>query len=222
MSRTYAYFAALVGVVCVGFLVRLFFFTDTRTVRADLLQGALIGFGLAFVTAQVIARVKATKANGWVTMRGLGEPSNGVFTRAAHAQLFPGPVNVPQEALYWWANTDAVGRTLNGANNYILHFPADGLPSNDGFWSLTVGDARNRFVPNPINRYAVSDHSGLVPNADGSRDVHLQTTAPVGGDANWLPTPTGAFILWFRVYLPDAALVSGAYAVPPVRQASHG
>ena len=29
-------------------------------------------------------------------MFGLGVPGNGMFLRAAHAQLFPGPVTVPQ------------------------------------------------------------------------------------------------------------------------------
>ena len=74
-----------------------------------MVQGILIGFGLAFVTAQIYARIKATKVNGWITIFGLGEPGNGMLLRAAHAQLFPGPVNVPQEAMYWWTNTDGTG-----------------------------------------------------------------------------------------------------------------
>jgi hypothetical protein len=52
-------------------------------------QGVLVGFGLAVVTAHVYARIKATKINGWITMFGLGMPGNGTFLRAAHAQLFP-------------------------------------------------------------------------------------------------------------------------------------
>src|SRR6476661_7505038 len=78
MSRTYTYLAALVGVVCGYFLISSFvfgrFFVNTRTVRNDVVQGILIGFGLAFVTAQIYARIKATKVNGWITMFGLGEP----------------------------------------------------------------------------------------------------------------------------------------------------
>ena len=96
MSRTSTYLATLVGMICVFFIVRLVFFPQTRTVSSDLIQGALVGFGLAFVTAQIYARIKATKVNGWITMFGLGEPGNGMLLRAAHAQLFPGPVNVPQ------------------------------------------------------------------------------------------------------------------------------
>ena len=142
MSRTYTYLAALVGVICGWFLIRLFFFSHARalTLRSDVVQGILIGFGLAFVTAQIYARIKATKVNGWITMFGLGEPGNGMLLRAAHAQLFPGPVNIPQEAMYWWTNVDGAGHTLSGAHDYIMHFPAGGLPPNNAFWSLTMGD----------------------------------------------------------------------------------
>jgi hypothetical protein len=218
MNRTSTYLATLVGAVCVYFVVRLLFFTElsTRTVRNDVVQGILIGFGLAFVMAQIFARVKATTVNGWITMFGLGEPSNGMLLRAAHAQLFPGPVNTPQEAMYWWTNVDGAGHTLSGEHDYIMHFPPGSLPPNNAFWSLTMGDAKNRFVANPLNRYSVSDRSGLVPNADGSVDIYLQDTAPAGHESNWLPAPTGNFILWLRVYMPGAAILHGKYTVPPV------
>jgi hypothetical protein len=216
MSRTYTYIAVLVGVICGGFLINLFFFAHTRLVRNDVLQGILIGFGLAFVTAQVYERIKTTNVNGWMTMFGLGEPGNGFLLRAAHAQLFPGPVNVPQEAMYWWTNVDGAGHTLSGARNYLLHFPPAGLPPNQAFWSLTMGTAKNRSVPNPINRYSVSDRSGLVPNPDGSVDIYIQPTAPAGHESNWLPAPAGQFILWLRVYIPGATILQGTYTVPPV------
>ena len=104
MSRTYTYLTILVGAVCVYFITRIIFFPQPRIVRNDVIQGALIGFGLAFVTAQIYARIKATKVNGWITMYGLGEPGNGMLLRAAQAQLFPGPVNLSKEAMYWWTN----------------------------------------------------------------------------------------------------------------------
>ncbi len=218
MSRTYRYFAVLIGVVCAYFIIRLLFFADLsrRTVPSDVIQGILIGFGLAFVIAQIYARIKATRINGWITMFGLGVPGNGMLLRAAHAQLFPGPVNVPQEAMYWWTNADGAGHTLSGQHDYVMHFPPDGLPPNDAFWSLTMGDAKNQFVPNSINRYNVSDRSGLVPNADGSVDVHLQNAAPTGQESNWLPAPADNFILWLRVYMPGQSILDGKYEVPPV------
>lgn len=218
MSKTYTYFIALVGVVCVVFLIRLFFFSDlsSRTAQSDVIQGVLIGFGLAVATAQVYGRLKGTKTNGWVTMYGCGEPGNGMFLRAAHALMFVGPINVPAEAMYWWANTDGVGRTLSGAQDYIMHFPAGQLPPNDAFWSLTMGDAKNHFVPNPINRYSVSDRSELIQNADGSVDIYIQHDAPKGHESNWLPAASGNFILWLRVYIPGEAILNRQYTVPPI------
>lgn len=205
------------GAIIVYFFTRVFFLSDTtRTVRKDVVQGILIGFALAFVTAQVYARVKTVKVNGWVTMFGLGEPGNGMLLRAAHAQFFPGPVNVPEEAMYWWANSDGTGQILSGQHEYTIHFPPGGLPPNDAFWSLTMGNAQNRFVANPINRYSLSGRSGLVPNADGSVDIYIQNTAPKGHESNWLPAPTGNFILWLRVYMPGQAFLNDEYKVPPV------
>jgi hypothetical protein len=218
MSRSYTYLVALVGAVCAYFVVRLFFFTNlsARTVRSDVVQGILVGGGLALVTAAAYGRIKGTRVNGWFAMFGCGVPGNGMFLRAAHAWTFPGPVNVPQEAMYWWANSDGAGRTLSGEHDYTLHFPAGELPPNDAFWSLTMGDARNRFVPNPINRYSVSDRSGLVPNSDGSVDICIQRRAPADHDSNWLPAPSGKFVLWLRAYVPGEAILSRQYVVPPV------
>jgi hypothetical protein len=214
MSRTYTYLAALIGVIC-GFVIIRAFLTQW-TVRTDVVQGILVGIGLAFVTAHIYARIKATKVNGWITMVGCGVPGQGMLFRAACAQLFPGPVNVPQEAMYWWANVDDAGQTLTGQHAYLMHFPAGQLPPTNAFWSLTMGDAHNRFVANPLNRYSVSDRSGLVSHADGSVDIYIQHAAPAGHEANWLPAPPGNFILWLRAYLPGAAILDGEYQVPPV------
>ena len=220
MSKLYSYLWILVGAVCVYFLVHTALFPQNMILRNAIIQGVLIGFGLAYVSAQVYARIKAKKVNGWITMYGLGEPSNSMFLRAAHAQLFPGPVNLPQEAMYWWTNSDGARHALSGAHDYVMHFPPGGLPPNKGFWSLTMGNAQNRFVANPLNRYCVSDRSGLAPNADGSVDIYLQNTAPAGHEPNWLPAPAGNFILWLRVYIPGEAILKGKYIVPAVVEGS--
>jgi hypothetical protein len=216
-DRTYAFLTTLIGLICGYVIIRhLFFFANSMTVRNDLVQGFFVGFGLAIVTIEFFARIKATRINGWITMFECGVPRNGILMRAACARMFPGPVNVPQEAMYWRTNADGAGHTLSGEHDYILHFPAGGLPPNDAFWSLTMGDAKNRFVANPINRYSVSDRSGLAQNTDGSVDIYIQNAAPVGHESNWLPAPAGKFILWLRVYMPGAAILDGEYQVPPV------
>lgn len=193
--------------------------TYTRTITSDVIQGILVGVGLAFITLLIIGNVYVTKVNGWTTMHGCGEPDNGILRRAACAAIFLGPINVPQEAMYWTTSKDGAGRTLNGRHDYILHFPAGQLPPNHAFWSLTMSDAKNRFVANPINRYSVGDRSGLVPNADGSVDIYIQKAAPAGRESNWLPAASSNFVLWLRAYLPGQTILDGEYKVPPVLEA---
>ena len=187
-----------------------------RTVFLDVIQGILIGAGLAFNTIFILPKAYATKVNGWMTMYGCGEPGNGFLLRGACAITFMGPINVPQEAMYGTTKVDGAGQKLSGAHNYSMHFAAGQLPPNQAFWSLTMGDARNHFVANPLNRYSVSDRSGLEQNPDGSVDIYIQNAAPAGHESNWLPAPSGNFILWLRVYLPGQTVLNGKYKVPPV------
>jgi hypothetical protein len=122
--------------------------------------------------------------------------------------------------MYWTTSKDGASHNLTGAHDYILNFPPGGLPPNNAFWSLTMGHATNHFVPNPINRYSVSDRSGLASNAGGSVDIYIQNSAPAGHQSNWLPAPAGNFTLWLRVYMPGAAILDGEYKVPPIVHAS--
>lgn len=158
-KKAYTLLLTLIGVICGYVIINSFFFVYTRPVRTDVIQGILIGFGLAIITAQITAKINATKVNGWITLFGCGVPGNGMFMRAACALAFPGPVNIPQEAMYWTTSVDGASHDLSGEHDYIMRFPASGLPPNNAFWSLTMGDAKNRFVENSINRYSVSDRS---------------------------------------------------------------
>ena len=84
-----------------------------RSIRTDVVQGIIAGVVLGFFTAQIFARIKATKVNGWITIFGCGVPGNGMLFRAACALVFPGPINVPQEAMYWTTSQDGVRRRLS-------------------------------------------------------------------------------------------------------------
>jgi hypothetical protein len=190
-----------------------------RTIITDLVQGIIVGAVLAFITANLLinAEVKAMQAtvNGWNITLKCGESGNGLLLRAACAKDIPA-ANLPEEAAYWTATVDEAGRALNGQHDYILHFPRGGLPPNEAFWSLTMTDSQRSMVDNPINRYSLGDRSGLVPEADGSIDIYIQNKAPAGHDSNWLPAPSGDFMLWLRVYQPEAIILRGEYQVPPV------
>jgi hypothetical protein len=182
-------------------------------------QAIIVGAVLAFLTANIImnAVVKAmtTTVNGWSTTVKCGQPGNGLLLRAACARTLPA-VNVVQEAAYWMTTVDGTGQTLRGQHDYVLHFPAGQLPPNEAFWSLTMTDVVGYMMSNPIDRYSVGDRSGLVPNADGSIDIYIQSTAPAGHESNWLPAPAGRFKLMLRAYLPGPAILNGEYHVPPV------
>lgn len=186
-----------------------------------IVSGVIVGCVLAIIAASVIMSVAAlrvmTSTNGWVTTMQAGKPGNSIPLKAAMASMLPA-VNVAQEAVYWTATKDGAKQTLNGAHDYVFHFPAGGLPPVDAFWSLSMTDANNHMVSNSINRYSVGDRTGLVKNADGSIDIYLQNTAPAGHETNWLPAPTGNFKLWLRAYQPKQAILNGSYKVPAVTE----
>ena len=195
-------------------------FIFKRTFFNDVVQGIIVGAVLGYVTFQsfLIFFFVTQGFNGWTTIIGCNEPGNSILFKAACADVFSGPINVSQEAMYWTTRKDGSGQNLSGGHNYILQFPAMQLPPNNAFWSLTLGDVKNHFVQNPINRYSVSDRSGLAKNPDGSVDIYIQNTAPAGHTSNWLPAPTGNFILWMRVYLPGQEILDGKYQIPPIME----
>ena len=58
-------------------------------------------------------------------------------------------------------------------------------------------------------------------NADGSLDLYLQNQNP-GPDkeSNWLPAPTGRFILMLRLYWPRErapSIIDGTWKIPAVK-----
>ena len=190
--------------------------------QSGVVQGVIIGATFAYLTAILImnAKVRAmtTTINGWRSVRGVGQPGNGILARAASAKALP-VVNVFEEAAYWTTAIDGSGRALSGRDRYVLTFPPGQLPPNDAFWSLTVTDVVGYMVENTLKRSSIDDRSDLAKNADGSIDLYLQATAPAGHERNWLPTPSGNFKLTLRAYLPGAAILDGAYRVPPVVKA---
>ena len=187
---------------------------------ASAVAGVAAGVVLVFLVGGLFISAEyantTTTANGWTTFPECGRVGNNILEQALCADLLPG-ANVPQEAVYWQT---AVNVKLNGQHDYIMQFPPDGLPPNGGFWSVTMYYTNHTFVSNPINRYEVSDHSGLVLNANGSLDIYIQNAPPVGNESNWLPAPTGSFVLWLRIYLPGQAVVNGSYIPPPVVEVS--
>jgi len=188
---------------------------------ADIILGIIAGCVLALIVVNLLLYAKGksvyTTVNSWSTTMQAGNPGNSVLLRAVMAIELPA-ANVAEEAVYWITAKDSMGQKLNGQHVYVLHFPSGGLPPNEAFWSLTMTDAKKVLAANPINRYSVGDRSGLAKNADGSIDIYIQNTAPAGHETNWLPAPTGNFILWLRAYQPGKTVLGGEYQVPPVME----
>jgi hypothetical protein len=113
------------------------------------------------------------------------------------APKHPGP-----SSAYLGAYTDQSGDWLDGARSYRLHVPPD-APAKL-FWSVTLYDVDTRSLL--VNEQKIADRSSrmdLKKNADGSVDIYCGPTAPVGFEANWIPTVPGkSWFAYFRFYEP--------------------
>jgi hypothetical protein len=167
-----------------------------------------------------------SSAGGRQTIAGWsGSFSAGVYgtdyrTRARVARDALG-ASVPEQALYYFCHVDESGEPLTGARRYRVRFPSGRLPpfGPRGFWSLTMYGSDRFLVSNPLERYAVGDRSGhLVHGGDGSLEIHLGTRVPEGRglEPNWLPAPSGPFVLCLRIYVPTAEVRSRWWWPPAV------
>ncbi|MFA6917079.1 MAG: DUF1254 domain-containing protein [Parachlamydiales bacterium] len=161
----------------------------------------------------------AKKVNGWNIMTEyVGDYGTHYLIRAAVANKGLG-ANLSKDAVYPTLATDAEGNPLDGSNRYILHFTKDQIPPVNGFWSITMYNDKQFFVPNPLDRYAIGDRSHLKINPDGSLDIYIQNTSP-GKDkeSNWLPAPKGGFNLIMRLYDPKEAVLDGKWNPPAIKK----
>ena len=161
--------------------------------------------------------------DGWFFSTKVGIYGTAYRMRALTTAIGLG-ANRPQDAVYPTSEGPDILKKYSGANKYVMHFNKGELPPVDGFWSLTMYDANYFFVPNPINRYTVSQRNKLKANADGSVDLYVQNESP-GKDKeqNWLPAPKDKFILMMRLYWPKEkppSILDGSWKIPQVKEVS--
>jgi hypothetical protein len=132
--------------------------------------------------------------------------------------------NSKQEAMYPAYAVDASGQKLDGANRYTLHFAAGQLPPVHAFWSLTMYEMPSSLlVANSLNRYLIN--SPMLPelkrDADGGLTLYIQHDSP-GKDkeSNWLPAPSGPFLMFMRLYWPKTEALDGTWKQPPLQRAN--
>ncbi len=161
----------------------------------------------------------ANVVNGWqMNIDTMGVYGNFYMKRAVITMLGLGS-NTAEDGTYPILLADADSNAVDGGNDYVMHFDADGLPPVRSFWSVTVYDPDGFQVANELNRFALGDRDALRYNGDGSLDLYVQHQHP-GPDkeANWLPIPRGPFGMITRLYLPTSRVLHGEWAPPPLRK----
>jgi hypothetical protein len=188
------------------------------------LSAALAGGSADIAALKVkVASTSAAANNGWfVPPTDLGDYGTDYDLRAVVA-LNGLAANRPAEAMYIVGIEGSDNGTpglLDGANDYVIHFPAGQLPPAKYFWSTTMYNSSFYLVANPINRYELASHTaGLKYNSDGSLDIYVQHTAPAGHESNWLPSPaSGQFEITLRLYGPEATALGRTYKYPLIEQ----
>jgi hypothetical protein len=141
------------------------------------------------------------------------------YGRRAKVAMFGLGANLPEDALYPNARTDADGQPFDGSHVYVMHFEPGQMPPVHAFWSLTLYDERQRFADNPLGRYALGDRDRLELRQDGSLDIYIQHASPgASKESNWLPAPEGPFNLVLRMYWPKDEALQNRYQIPPVKR----
>jgi len=156
------------------------------------------------------------QVNGWRMRLDLGRYGSNYEQRASIALMGLG-ANLPEDAVYASADSDATGDPLTGQNRYRLRFPPGELPPVKAFWSVTIYNEKHFLVANPLGRYALGDRDPVRAEPDGTLDFFIQPDDP-GPErrANWLPAPAHGFSLVLRLYFPKAAVVDGRWRPPAV------
>jgi hypothetical protein len=209
--------------------------TVARMRRLGLEAGA--GFSVDAMTADAVAALDAAPAtalatlgtqfprlapviNGWMSITDtMGVYGNFYVKRAVVSMVGLG-ANQPEDAIYPVLQHDADGEPLDGANAYLIHFPAGELPPVNAFWSVTMYDAHGFQVPNEIDRFAIGDRDDLTFNDDGSLDLYLQPDNPGPQRvSNWLPSIPGPLGVTMRLYAPRATALDGTWTPPSVARA---
>ncbi len=186
---------------------------------AGLAAAADGGYQHVFQQRIAVATPSVVAHHGWFVPPFVNGAFGTDYAYRAVVALFGLAANRPAEALYIIAVADRGLGLLNGAHDYLIHFPPGQLPPARYFWSLTLYDRHFFLVPSAIHRYALASYTpGLRRNPDGSLDIYLQRTPPPGHRSNWLPAPAGQFEVTLRLYGPRASAQRQRYTYPPIQR----
>lgn len=179
----------------------------------------VLGVGKQLLNQQLMSGEWAKFVNGWrYPPSNMGRFRDEFLKRAADQSLVGVVANDPVEAVYICSLTDNYGEPLTGAHRYEITFSKGQEPPVDAFWSITIYGTDYNLIPNKINRYSIGDRTpGVKKNEDGGITIYFQNESP-GPDkeSNWLPTGSGAWLTWMRMYIPHPEAVNAEWKCPPI------
>jgi hypothetical protein len=168
--------------------------------------------------------VEATKParptmNGWqLQPNNVGPTETDPMRRAvvAHLNLV---ACMAEDTVTFHTSLDASGARLTGAERYVIRFDNGELPPVKGYWSVALHTSRRTFVPNALDRHAISSLDELARDAVGAVSLLIQHDPPrKHGKANWLPAPKDQFTLTMRLHWPQLELVGVSWTPPLVER----
>ena len=208
--------------------------TTLRPRQIEKLAALQLAVKAARLRLQVPPGFPGQKTNFWLMPLDVGTYGVNYLLRAQVAVNAFG-ANNPIDAVYGYGTLDGRGVPLNGSNRYVIHFNAKTAAQRAGeippvhrkaFWSVTIYNedgtlvANNNVAYNAIGIPEVQGHSACL-NEDRSLDLYLQPDSPSGSTpyCNWLAIPPGdKFIVFLRMYWPDAAIRNGSWVPPPIQR----
>ena len=118
---------------------------------------------------------------------------------------------------------DTDGKPSNGANSYLIEFPAVARQYTvaDSYWSEIPVDVPDyRVVSNPLTRYNFHSESPLKSETDWSLKILLSSKPnSAAPESNLLPAPDGkGFSLTFLTYVPENIVKRGGLFPPAIKR----
>lgn len=156
-----------------------------------------LGLGSAYWSVMSLRGEHAIKNGPWTTSLATGGIDADGYTRAFVALTGLLALN-KDEAIYYGASSDSNGADLDADCAYRI----EGSDPDARWWSITLYADDNYLIPNPANRYSVSQ-SNVVRAADGTFVIRLSSTEEPN---NWIATSPDGFQITLRLYNPGASV----------------
>jgi len=131
--------------------------------------------------------------------------------------------NSKQEAMYPVYTVDETGQKLDAARTAILCASLRAnchLSTRSG--RVTMYELPSRLlVANPLKRYLINlpNLPDLKRDADGGVTLYIQHDSPAKDkESNWLPAPSGPFLMFLRLFWPKPEALDSKWKQPPLQR----